>query len=127
MVMNSSKVKTQKSLSAVIAAALAIVTLFQAGTATSHEVAAEFVSAEEAALIAEIDQMFIDEAAEIEIEASIYLEEMETETETVKVFNQEGELIGEGSTDSDSALSQLVNQGDYLSEMGGTKYYRVAQ
>ena len=124
--MNSSKVKTQKTLSALIAVALAVVTLFQAGAANSNEVAADFISAEEATLLAEIDQLFIDEAAEMAIEEEIFFEEMEQTTEEVKVYNSNNELIGEGDPSVNPLLNKLVIQGDYLSNMGGTKYYRVA-
>ena len=124
--MNSPKVKTQKTASAIIALGLAFVTLFQAGTATSN-VPAEAVSAEEAALIAEIDEMFEMEAMEMEIEEAIFFETLEEGTQEVRVYDINNELIGEGNPDVNPLLNRLVNQGDYLSEMGGTKYYRVAQ
>ena len=124
--MNSSKVKTQKTLSAIFAGALAIAILFQAGTVNS-KVPAEVMSAEEAALIEEIDQMFEMEAMEMEIEEAIFFETMEEETEEVKIYDINNNLIGEGNPEVNPLLGRLVNQGDYLSEMGGTKYYRVAQ
>ena len=123
--MNSSKVKTQKTASAIIAFALAMVTLFQAATANSGE--ATFVSAEEAALVAEFDQYFAEEAINMELEEMIVLEELENTSETVKVYNQDNELIGEGNPDANPLLNMLVNQADYLSEMGGDKYYRVTE
>ena len=124
--MNSSKVKTQKTLSALLAVALAFTTIFQA-SATTSKVAAEAVSAEEAALIAEIDEMFEMEAMEMEIEEAIFFETLEEETQEVKIYDFNNELIGEGNPDANPLLGRLVNQGDYLSEIGGTKYYRVAQ
>ena len=139
--MNSSKVKTQnthsssksprslsgqKTLSALLAIALAFTTIFQAGATTSKEVA-EAVSAEEASLIAEIDEMFEMEAMEMEIEEAIFFETLEEDTQEVRVYDINNELIGEGNPDVNPLLNRLVNQGDYLSEMGGTKYYRVAQ
>ena len=123
--MKSSKVKTQKTLSAIAAVALAMVTLFQAATANSHEAA--YVSAEEAALLAEFDTFFADEAMEMELEEMIVLEELEETTESVKVYNQNNELIGEGNPEVNPLLNMLVNQADYLSEMGGDKYYRVTE
>jgi len=123
--MNSSKVKTQKTLSAIVAVALAMVTLFQAAAANSSE-AATYVSAEEAALVAEFDTYFAEEAMDVELEEMIVLEEMEI-TESVKVYNQNDELIGEGNPDSNPLLNKLVNQADYLSEMGGEKYFKITE
>ncbi len=124
--MNSPKVKTQKTLSAVLAAALAIVTLFQAGTANSNEVSKEFVSFEEAQLVAEIEEMLMEEE-EMAIEEEIYFEEMEELKETVRVYNSNNELIGEGDPLVNPVLGMLVNKADLLSEMGGHTYYRVSQ
>ena len=122
--MNSSKVKTQKTLSAIIAMALAMVTLFQAAAANSNE--ARYVSAEEEALIAEAEAFFAEEI-DMEIEELILLEELDNTTETVKVYNQNNELIGEGNPDTNPLLGKLVNQADYLSEMAGEKYYRITE
>ena len=122
--MNSPKVKTQKTLSAILAATLAIVTLFQAGTANSNEVNAEIISFEEAQLVAEIEQMFLEE--DMAIEEEIYFEEMEELTEEVKVYNNNNELIGEGDPTVNPVLGMLVNKADLLSEIGGQKYYRVS-
>ena len=138
-VMNSSKVNTQnsassksprllsgqKTLSAIVAVALAMVTLFQAGAANSHEAA--YVTAEEAALVAEFDQYFAEEAIDMELEEMVILEELENNNESVKVYNQHNELIGEGNPDSNPLLGKLVNQADYLSTMGADKYYRVTE
>ncbi len=124
--MNSPKVKTQKTLSAVLAAALAIVTLFQAGTANSNEVSKEFVSFEEAQLVAEIEEMLMEEE-EMAIEEEIYFEEMEELKETVRVYNSNNELIGEGDPLVNPVLGMLVNKADLLSKMGGHTYYRVSQ
>ena len=138
--MNSPKVKTQnsnspkssrwlsgqKTLSAVLAAALAIVTLFQAGTANSNEVSKEFVSFEEAQLVAEIEEMLMEEE-EMAIEEEIFFEEMEELKETVRVYNSNNELIGEGDLLVNPVLGMLVNKADLLSEMGGHTYYRVSQ
>ena len=136
--MNSSKVKTQnsvssksprllsgqKTLSAIIAMALAMVTLFQAAAANSNE--ARYVSAEEEALIAEAEAFFAEEI-DMEIEELILLEELDNTTESVKVYNQNNELIGEGNPDTNPLLGKLVNQADYLSEMAGEKYYRITE
>ena len=136
--MNSSKVKTQnsvssksprllsgqKTLSAIIAMALAMVTLFQAAAANSNE--ARYVSAEEEALIAEAEAFFAEDI-DMEIEELILLEELDNTTESVKVYNQHNELIGEGNPDTNPLLGQLVNMADYLSEMAGEKYYRITE
>ena len=115
--MNSSKVKTQKTLSAILGAALAVITLFQAANVEAHK--ADFVSVDEAALQAELDELLMEEM--------ILLEELEEATESVKVYNQDNELIGEGNPASNPLLNKLVNQADYLSEMGGEKYYKISE
>ena len=122
--MNSSKVKTQKNISALIALAIAFATLFQAGTANSNEVKDEFISFEEAQLVAEFDEFFLEE--EMSIEESI-LEEVENDGEIVKVFNADNELVYEGDPAQNETLRQAANQADYLSEIGGNKYYRIAE
>ncbi|MEO0688290.1 MAG: hypothetical protein AAFY76_25330 [Cyanobacteria bacterium J06649_11] len=122
-VMKNFKVKTQKTTSAILAIALAAITLFQAGAANSYE--ATYVSAEEEALLTEFDQYFAEEAMDMELE-EMFIEEFET-TESVKVYNQNNELIGEGNPDTNPLLGKLVNQADYLSEMGGEKYYQITE
>jgi hypothetical protein len=122
--MNSPKINTQKSVSALIALALAIVTLFQAGTANSNEVTSDIVSAEEAQLVAEIEQMLLED--EMTLEEEIYFEEMEELTKKVKVFNSDNELIGEGNPTKNPILGMLVNKADLLSETNGHQYYRVS-
>lgn len=123
--MNNSKSNTKKSLSVILGSVLAIVALFQTSTANSNEMEAEIISVEEAALLAEIDLMFMDE--EMDLEEEIYFEEMEELNSEVKVFNSNNELIGEGDPTVNPILSKLVNQADYLSEVGSHKYYRIGE
>jgi hypothetical protein len=123
-VMNSPKVNTQKTLSAFIAVALAIVTLFQAGTANSNEAASDIVSLEEAQLVAEIELMLMEE--EMTLEEEIYFEESLEANKEVKVYNSNNELIGEGNPLVNPILGMLVNKADLLSETEGHQYYRVS-
>ena len=122
--MNSPKINTQKSVSALIALALAIVTLFQAGTANSNEVTSDIVSAEEAQLVAEIEQMLLED--EMTLEEEIYFEESLEASKEVKVYDSNNELIGEGNPSTNPILSMLVNKADLLSETAGHTYYRVS-
>ena len=118
--MKSPKVNTQKNLSALIAIALAVVTLFSAGAVNStstHEVKAKFVEAD---VIAQIEQMIIeDEAA---FEDVVVFEEVESD---VRVFDENNELLGEGLTAGNKNLRTLVNQAELVSELGNTKYYKI--
>ncbi len=123
--MNNSKNNTKKALSVILGSALAIVALFQTSNANSNEMKADIISAEEAALLAEIDLMFMDE--EMDVEEEIYFEEMEELNNEVKVYNSNNELIGEGDPLVNPILNQLVNQADYLSEIGNHKYYRIGE
>lgn len=123
--MNNSKTNTKKSLGIILGSMLAIVALFQTSAANSNEMKAEIISAEEATLLAEIDLMFLEE--EMDLEEEIYFEEMEEINNEVKVFNSKNELIGEGDPMVNPILSKLVNQADYLSEVGSHKYYRIGE
>lgn len=123
--MNNSKNNTKKALSAILGSALAIVALFQTSNANSNEMKVDVISAEEAALLAEIDLMFMDE--EMDMEEEIYFEEMEELNNEVKVYNSNNKLIGEGDPLVNPILNQLVNQADYLSEIGSHKYYRIGE
>jgi len=118
--MKSPKVKTQKNLSALIAIALAVVTLFSAGAVNStstETVKSKFVEAD---VIAQIEQMIIEEEAIFE--DVVLFEEAESE---VKVFDENNELLGEGLTAGNKTLRALVNQAELVSELGSTKYYRI--
>ena len=101
-----------------------MVTLFQAGTANSNEATSDIISAEEAQLGAEIEQMLFED--EMTLEEEIYFEEMEELTKKVKVFNSDNELIGEGNPTKNPILGMLVNKADLLSETNGHQYYRVS-
>lgn len=122
--MKSPNVKTQRNLSAIIALALAMVTLFQAGTVKSENKEAS-MSYAEAQLVAEIEEMLEEEA--LSLEEEIYFEEYEATEEYVKIYNENDELIAEGDPSLNTSLQTLVNQADFLSEAGGKQYLRIAQ
>jgi hypothetical protein len=118
--MKSPKVKTQKNLSALIAIALAAVTLFSAGavnSTSSNTVKTKFVEAD---VLAQIEQMIIEDEAQFEDE--VVFEEAQTE---VKVFDENNELLGEGTTAGNKNLRALVNKAEFVSELGSTKYYKI--
>ena len=125
-VMNSSKVKTQKNLSAILGLALAVITLFQAGAVKSNEVSdRSLASIEEAELRAEIDNIFPDDGLTITERA--YAEIAAEQTKYVKVFNAENELVAQGLTTENDELRQLVKQADFLTQVSGQKYYRISE
>jgi hypothetical protein len=113
----------QKTLSVVLGAAMAVIALLQTSNANSNEMRPEVVSAEEAALLAEIELWFLEE--EMNIEEKIYFETNQEIKKEVKVFNSNNELVGEGDPLVDPILNKLVNQADFLSEMSTHKYYRI--
>lgn len=120
--MNSPKVKTQKNLSALIAIALAAVTLFSAGTANSTEPTPVKARLVESEIIAEIEQMIIEDEAALEEEIAI--EEIHHD---VKVFDNNDELLAEGSTINNKELRVLVNKAELVSQFAGTAYYKIVR
>ena len=120
--MNSPKVKTQKNLSALIAIALAAVTIFTAGTVNSTSPSTTKAKLVESEIIAEIEQMLLEDEA-------TYVEELnfETDESDVKVFDENYELIGAGTTAGNQDLRILVNKAEFVSELGHTKYYKIVQ
>ncbi|WP_141655361.1 hypothetical protein [Roseivirga seohaensis] len=124
--MNSSKVKTQKNLSALLGLALAVITLFQAGSVKSNESSdRSLTSIEEAELRAEIDSIFPDDGLTITERA--YAEIEAEQTNYVKVFNANNELVAQGITIENEELRRLVNQADFLIQVPGQKYYRISE
>ncbi|MHA7099942.1 hypothetical protein [Roseivirga pacifica] len=131
--MNSSEVKSSsknsrtkvKNLSAILAICLAVITLFQAGTANSKDEGK--MSALEIELLTEIDEMFATQE-DLSLE-EVIIEEVEalTETNKVKVYDANGELLGEGDPKTNESLRQLVNKADFLNEYAGSSFYQVTQ
>ncbi|WP_268123105.1 hypothetical protein [Roseivirga pacifica] len=131
--MNSSEVKSSsknsrtkvKNLSAILAICLAVITLFQAGTANSKD--ERKMSALEIELLTEIDEMFATQE-DLSLE-EVIIEEVEalTETNKVKVYDANGKLLGEGDPKTNESLRQLVNKADFLNEYAGSSFYQVTQ
>ena len=130
--MESSKVNTKynnrswvRNISAAIALMLAAVTLLQARTANSAEIELD-MSQMEAEIIAEIDQLLLEE--ELSLEESIILEvEEELTNDIVSIFNADNVLIASGNPKNDIELRNLLNKADYLSEIGSQQYYRLSE
>lgn len=120
--MNNIKVKTQKTLSAILGVGLAVVILLQAGNVQSKESILSNISVEEATILAEIEEMFLKE--DVDYEEEISFEELRLD---VKVFNSKNELIAEGNTQQNETLRILVNKANLLSENQGKKYFRIAE
>ena len=119
--MNIIKVKTQKTLSAILGVGLAVVILLQTGNVQSKESALPSISVEEAIILADIEEMLLKE--NINYEEELSFEELESD---VKVYNSENELIAEGNTQDNEELIKLVNKANLLSENQGEKYFRIA-
>ena len=120
--MKSSKVKTQKNLSALIAFVLALVTMFSALAAESSQPEeSKHIKLVEADIISQIDQMLLEDE-EDEMLEEIVLDELPSE---VKVFGHNDELLGSGNTLGNDELRTLVNKAELVSELGQTKYYKI--
>lgn len=123
-VMKSSKVKTQKNLSAVIALALALVTLFQASFVSSNETSEKNISIMEAELVAEIEMM-MSENEDTSIMDEVYMEIENENIANVKVFDANNELIAEGNPSEDEVVRKLMNQADFLLQSTEARYFRI--
>lgn len=123
-VMKSSKVNTQKNLSAVIALALGLVTLFQASIVSSNETTDKKMSLTEVQLLAEIEvQLSKDE--DLSIIDEVYAQVEDENIENVKVFGVNNELIAEGNPNEDEAVRKLVNQADFLLQSTEVRYFKI--
>ena len=121
--MKSPKVKTQKNLSALIAIALAAVTLLSAGAANSTEPTSTKVNLVEAEIIADVEQMLIEDFGDIQEEEINFDEEFDN----VKVFDSNNELLAQGNSLENKELRTLVNKAELISEIGDTKYYSIVK
>jgi hypothetical protein len=123
-VMKSSKVNTQKNLSAVIALALGLVTLFQASIVSSNETTDKKMSLTEVQLLAEIEvQLSKDE--DLSIIDEVYAQVEDENIENVKVFGVNNELIAEGNPNEDEEVRKLVNQADFLLQSTEARYFKI--
>ncbi len=122
--MKSSKVKTQKNISILLGITLAVMTLFSSATSTAHQPVDVESKSLEAKLIAEIEQMFLEEAEEISL-----IEEIENEEfiYDVKVFGENDELLGEGNIQDSKSLQTLVNKAESIGQFAGKEYYRIVK
>lgn len=116
--------KTQKRLA--LAAAI-VVTFFAVfvGEFSSH---GESMHNE---VLLDIDENALIERAIKEMEVE-YIESEEAVTKTIKIFNQDYELVDiihldEGELVEDKYSKQLLNSAEYLSEFGNTVIYKVTK
>ena len=123
--MNSSKVLTQKNLSALLGLALALATLFQAVSIKSTELGDESLSKLELELLVDAENMLTDNIDELIVED--FYTPIENITSSVQVFNQSNELVAEGDPSIDNELRQLVNSADFLTETSTQKFYRISK
>jgi hypothetical protein len=123
-VMKSSKVNTQKNLSAVIALALGLVTLFQASIVSSNETTDKKMSLTEVQLLAEIEVQ-LSEDEDLSIIDEVYAQVEDENIENVKIFGENNELIAEGNPNEDEAVRKLVNQADFLLQSTEARYFKI--
>ena len=123
--MNSSKVVTQKNLSALLGLALAVTTLFQAVAMKSSESSNEPLSKLETELLMDAEQMLSTDIEELIVED--FFIPVEVTTPNVKVFDESNVLVAEGDPSTDSQLRELVRSADFLTETSTQKYYRISK
>jgi hypothetical protein len=123
-VMKSSKVNTQKNLSAVIALALGLVTLFQASIVSSNETTDKKISLTEVQLLAEIEVQLAEDE-DISIIDEVYTQVEEENIQNVKVFGTNNELIAEGNPTEDEEVRKLMIQADFLLQSTEARYFRI--
>lgn len=123
-VMKSSKVNTQKNLSAVIALALGLVTLFQASIVSSNETTDKKMSLTEVQLLAEIEVQ-LSEDEDLSIIDEVYAQVEDENIENVKIFGENNELIAEGNPNEDEEVRKLVNQADFLLQSTEVRYFKI--
>ena len=123
--MNSSKVVTQKNLSALLGLALAVTTLFQAVAMKSSESNNEPLSKLETELLIDAEQMLSTDIEELIVED--FFIPVEVTTPNVKVFDESNVLVAEGDPSTDRQLRELVRSADFLTETSTQKYYRISK
>jgi hypothetical protein len=122
--MKSPKINTQKNISAIIALALGLVTLFQASFVNSNEPNDTTISKQESALLAEVEMM-LTEDEDLTILEEAYQEVENLEIELVKVFDENDELVAEGVPSEDKDLRALVNKANFIASDAKAKYFRI--
>ena len=122
--MKSPKINTQKNISAIIALALGLVTLFQASFVNSNEPNDTTISKQESALLAEVEMM-LTEDEDLTILEEAYQEVENLEIELVKVFDENDELVAEGVPSEDEDLRALVNKANFIASDAKAKYFRI--
>ncbi|MGK0489308.1 MAG: hypothetical protein ACJAXB_002505 [Candidatus Endobugula sp.] len=122
--MKSPKINTQKNISAIIALALGLVTLFQASFVNSNEPNDTTISKQESALLAEVEMM-LTEDEDLAILEEAYQEVENLEIELVKVFDENDELVAEGIPSEDEDLRALVNKANFIASDAKSKYFRI--
>ena len=120
--------KTQKTIAIVVGVAVSALALF-GGEFSSK---ADTVHNE---MVLNIDEDALIERAIEELNEDDFFMELELEeeaSETIKIYNQDYELVEtiylrEGETIEDKYTEQYLNQAEYLSSYGSTTIYKVFQ
>lgn len=113
------KLITKKNISIALALTMAmcIITSAKADSNTLPEKrSAVFVHSAE--LVEFVDEYFENMEANPSLEI----------VETVKLFNEDGQLIFEGEVeDMEENIAQQFNKAEFLSQMGGAEYHKILQ
>lgn len=117
--------KNQKTLSAIVALALAAVVTFVAGINSYG------VTSNEAEIVFDFDETELMERAI----ADLAIEDFDFEEEnlkTIKIYNENDELletvtVGQDEVVEDELTQQRLNQAEFLSEYNNTLIYKISE
>ena len=113
-----------RKISAIVAAALALVVSFAAINSYGDSKTEDFIVYD---VEASVERAFADLTEE-----NFVLEIEEAEAEVIKIYNAEDELVKSITLEAnevieDAEAKQLLNRAEYLSSFGSTSVYKIAE
>ncbi|MCE7995271.1 MAG: hypothetical protein HEP71_25060 [Roseivirga sp.] len=118
--------KNQKTVSAIVALALAAVVTFVAGVNSYG------VTSNEAEIVFDFDETALMERAIADLEDEVFDFEEEVSLRTIKIYNENNELletvtVGQDEVVENELTQQRLNQAEFLSEYNNTLIYKISE
>lgn len=118
--------KNQKTVSAIVALALAAVVTFVAGINSYG------VTSNEAEIVFDFDETALMERALADLEDEVFDFEEEVSLRTIKIYNENNELletvtVGQDEVVENELTQQRLNQAEFLSEYNNTLIYKISE
>lgn len=118
--------KNQKTVSAIVALALAAVVTFVAGINSYG------VTSNEAEIVFDFDETALMERAIADLEDEVFDFEEEVSLRTIKIYNENNELletvtVGQDEVVENELTQQRLNQAEFLSEYNNTLIYKISE